>query len=153
MYTHTNYLLIKDDDNNIISQYDSITNFKKATNIGHGKLIAVLNNNNVNYELIKTLDENLPINKKLNRFTRSAKYFPIAIYDENMNLLAMYTNIALMQKFTKIPEYVGNNASKNIQKYKKRGNKFKKFYYIKKVSFSYFWISNCNIIDDSFILE
>ena len=143
------YIVLKDDDGNIISQYDSITKLSKIINMNNGKLLKVFDNNNVKYELLNTIDPDYPLNKKINKFQRSAKYFPMAIYDNNMNLLAIYTNIANMVKYTGIPEGRGNEASKKgIIKYRKRIRKNKKYYYIKKITYAEFFTAKCDIIDD-----
>lgn len=145
----SSYILLKDDNDNVISQYSSFTSFSKNTNINAGKIIKTLKNNNVNFELIEELSDKYPLDLKLNKFSKCAKYFPIAIYDEEMNLLALYTNIANMVKFTSIPEGRGTNASKKgIEKYKKRGKQYKNIYYIKKISFVDFFTLKCEIIDD-----
>lgn len=150
----SNYIALKSDNDTIISQYTSFQSFFKATNIKPGKLIQTLNNNNVNYELIDKILEHIPTNKKLNKFINCAKYFPIAVYDENMNLLAMYTNISSMTKNTTIPECKGTEANKKgLIKYKKRGKDYKKSYYIKKISFVDFFITPCDIIDEYLVIE
>lgn len=150
----SNYILLKDDDNNIISQYNSKRKLAEIININEGKILKVFDNNGVNYEMINEIDESCPLNKTINSFKRSSKYYPMAIYDDNMKLLAIYTNIASMVKNTGIPEGIGNDASKKeIVKYRKhiRGNK--KYYYIKKITYAEFFLSKCNIIDESLEIE
>lgn len=145
---NSNYILLKDDDGEIISQYDGKSKLANIINVNNGKILKTFDNNNVNYELINTINEDYPLNKKLNGFIRCAKYNPIAIYDNNMNLLAIYTNISSMVKNTGIPEARGNEASKKDKvKYKKRAKENKKYYYLKKITFIEFFLANCDIID------
>lgn len=146
--TDSNYILLKNDDGEIISQYDGKSKLANIININNGKILKTFDNNNVNYELINTINEDYPLNKKLNGFTRCAKYNPIAIYDNNMNLLAIYTNISSMVKNTGIPEARGNETSKKDKvKYKKRVKGNKKYYYLKKITFTEFFLADCDIID------
>ena len=151
---NSNYILLKDDNDNIISQYDSKIKLSKIININHGKLLKTFDNNNVNYELIDKINPNYPLNKELNNFKRCAKYYPISIYDNNMKLLAIYTNIASMTKNTGIPEARGNEVSKKEKvKYRKRVKNNKKYYYIKKLTFSEFFLANSKIIDNYLKIE
>lgn len=147
--SNSNYVLLKDDDDNIISQYNSKRKLAEIINVNEGKILEVFNNNGVNYEIIDEINKNYPLNKAVNSFKKSAKYYPIAIYDDNMTLLAIYTNIASMVKNTGIPEGVGNDASKKgIIKYRKHVRRNKKYYYIKKITYAEFFLSKCNIIDE-----
>ena len=146
--TDSNYILLKDNNGKIISQYDGKTKLANIININSGKILKTFDNNNVNYELINTINKNYPLNKKLNSFIRCAKYNPIAIYDDSMNLLAIYTNISSMVKNTGIPEARGNETSKKDKvKYKKRVKGNKKYYYLKKITFTEFFLADCDIID------
>lgn len=152
--TDSNYILLKDNNGKIISQYDGKTKLANIININSGKILKTFDNNNVNYELINTINKNYPLNKKLNSFIRCAKYNPIAIYDDSMNLLAIYTNISSMVKNTGIPEARGNETSKKDKvKYKKRVKGNKKYYYLKKITFTEFFLANCDIIDSHLKIE
>lgn len=152
--TDSNYILLKDNNGKIISQYDGKTKLANIININSGKILKTFDNNNVNYELINTINKNYPLNKKLNSFIRCAKYNPIAIYDDSMNLLAIYTNISSMVKNTSIPEARGNETSKKDKvKYKKRVKGNKKYYYLKKITFTEFFLANCDIIDSHLKIE
>lgn len=143
------YFIIKDDLGHIISQYDSIASFCKESNMSNGKLFQTLTNNKVDFEMIHNIDSSLPLNLKLNAFVKSAKYFPIAVYDEDMLLLAMYSNIASMCRHTGIPEGRGNQASKEgTIKYKKMGKEYKKTYQISKISYASFFTLSCDKIDE-----
>ena len=104
--------------------------------------------------MINTINKNYPLNKKLNSFIRCTKYNPIAIYDDSMNLLAIYTNISSMTKNTGISEAKGTEISKkgNV-KYKKRIKGNKKYYYLKKITFTEFFLANCDIIDSHLKIE
>lgn len=151
---NSNMILLKDDSEKAISQYSSIKSLSDSTNINSNKVLKTLKNNNVFFEYIDNLDESIPIDLNLNKFSRAAKYFPIAIYDKNMDLIAIYTNISFMNNCTKIPEYVGNEASKKrIVKYKKRGKKYKNYYYVKKISIIEFLTTKTNNIDKKIILD
>ena len=144
--TDSNYILLKDNDGK--------TKLANIININSGKILKTFDNNNVNYELINTINKNYPLNKKLNSFIRCAKYNPIAIYDDSMNLLAIYTNISSMVKNTSIPEARGNETSKKDKvKYKKRVKGNKKYYYLKKITFTEFFLANCDIIDSHLKIE
>ena len=150
----SNLIALKDDNGNIISQYSGLTILANAINIDSGKILKTLTNNNVNFEHIISLNKDYPIDLKLNKFTRSAKYFPFALHDEDMNLLALYTNGSLMTRFTGIPENIITKANKNgIIKYKKRGKQYKKQYHIKKISFVDFFTLQCDVIDQNFIIK
>lgn len=152
--TVSNLIALKDDNDNIISQYSGLIVLSNAMNIDSGKIIQTLTNNNVNFEHIASLNTDYPIDLELNKFTRSAKYFPLALYDENMNLLALYTNGSLMTKLTGISEHIVTKANQNgTIKYKKRGKQYKKQYHIKKISFVDFFTLQCDIIDQEFIIE
>lgn len=154
MTSDSNLIVLKDDEGNIISQYSSFKALSDTINLNAGKLLKTLKNNNVNFDCIKTLNNKYPIDLKLNKFVRSSKYFPLAVYDEDMNLLAMYTNGTLLTKFTTIPENVVTKANKNgIFKYKKRGKEYKNYYYIKKISFVDFFTYKCDIIDDELVIK
>lgn len=150
----SNLIALKNDNGDIISQYSGLVVLSNAINIDSGKIIQTLINNDVNFEHITSLNTDYPIDLELNKFTRSAKYFPLALYDENMNLLALYTNGSLMTKFTGVPENIITKANKNgTIKYKKRGKQYKKQYHIKKISFVDFFTLQCDIIDQEFTIK
>ena len=150
----SNYILLKDDNDNIISQYNSKTKLSEIININNGKILKTFDNNNVNYEITNEINPDYPLNKKLNSFKRCSKYYPIGIYDNEMNLLAVYTNIASMTENTGIPEARGNEASKKEKvKYRKRVKENQKYYYIKKITFTEFFLAQCDIIDDFLEIE
>lgn len=68
-----------------------------------------------------------------------------------MKLIAMYTNISIMNRLSAFPEYIGNKSNlKEPIKYKKRGKQYKNYYYIKKISFEDFFFSQCDVIDNYF---
>lgn len=143
----SNLIALKDDNDNIISQYSGLTILANTINIDSGKILKTLTNNNVNFEHIISLNKDYPIDLELNKLTRSTKYFPFALHDEDMNLLALYTNGSLMTRFTGIPENIITKANKNgIIKYKKQ-------YHIKKISFVDFFTLQCDVIDQNFIIK
>ena len=59
-----------------------------------------------------------------------------------------------MVKNTGIPEARGNETSKKDKvKYKKRVKGNKKCYYLKKITFTEFFLANCDIIDSHLKIE
>lgn len=145
------HIVLKKKNGDIISQYSNLQTLSNLINIDSCKLIKTLKNNNVNFELIDKIDNKLPLDLKLNPFKERTRYCPIAIYNENMKLIAMYTNISIMNRLSAFPEYIGNKSNlKEPIKYKKRGKQYKNYYYIKKISFEDFFFSQCDVIDNYF---
>lgn len=146
---NSKHLLLKDKNNNIISQYSNIKILSEIINIDAPKLIKTLKKHKVNISFIDNINENYPLDLKLNAFENKGTNIPIAIYDENMNLLAMYSSIISMTKYTSFSEYIGNKAEyKKLIKYKKRGNEYTKYYYLKKLSYEEFFLNKCDIINN-----
>ena len=144
------HLILKDKNDNIISQYSNIETFCEIVNMGAGhNFLERLQKHGVNINYIDHINPNLPLDKKINHFYVKGYYKPIAIYDNNMKILAMYSNINLMVKYTNICEAIGNKANiENPIRYKKRGEKYNNIYFIKKLSYEEFFITKCKIIDD-----
>lgn len=71
-----------------------------------------------------------------------------------MSLLGIYTNSVFVNRCTKIPKGVCTKAVKqHIVRYKKRGKKYKNYYYLKKISIADFFTINTKNIDKKIILD
>lgn len=147
-------IILKDIHGNIISQYSSLSTLSNIINIGSGKIVKTLNNNGIIIEFIDAFDINIPVDIILNSFNDSNNYCPIAIYDDSMNILVMYSTISTMSKMSNIPPHVlwGMNTL-DIIRYKKRGKKYNNFYNIKKITFKDFFTLRCSLIDTHFKIK
>ena len=151
---NSNMILLKDDSGKAISQYSSIKALSDCTNISVGGIFKTLKNNNIRFEYIYELNNLIPIDLNLNKLSKSAKYYPFALYDKDMSLLGIYTNSVFVNRCTKIPKGVCTKAVKqHIVRYKKRGKKYKNYYYLKKISIADFFTINTKNIDKKIILD
>ena len=143
---------IYDNKGTLISQYENTFKLEDATGKHRGNLMKTLKENN-NLKEINSINYELPINKELNKSNEYIKN-PIAIYDNDLNLIALYSNISSLEKNTTITRSIGRKLKEDdFYKYKKRGKEFKQIYYLKNISFIDFFILDCNIIDEKLVIR
>lgn len=142
-------IVLMNEKNEIISQYSNISTLSKIVNIGDSKIAKTMSNNGLHIEQIDKISSEYPLDLRLNSFYQRHTYCPIAIYDDNMNILAIYSNINLMTQFTILSESIGNKANLLIPiRHKKRGKQFENYYHLKKLTFEEFFLSECKNIDN-----
>ena len=125
--------LLKDDDNNIISQYDTLSNFSEIINMERITATFMLKNK-LNIEFINHKIENIETNKKLNKVNGEKIVQCYKVMDINYKTLAVYSSASAMEKYTdtsrRITTKINSNEPYLYKQRKKNGNKF----YIQKIS-------------------
>ena len=149
-HCNAKHYVLYDEKGNIFSQYENTFILEELTN----KSRDVLNRNlKENLYEINNIDYNLPVNKKLNS-TKEKLITPIALYDDNFNIIGLYSNSQSLQRNTTITRGIIPKLKYNdFYKYKKCGKKYKKIYYLKKISYINFLTTKCSVIDDKLVIE
>lgn len=138
-----------DDNGLLISQYENMFKLEEATNKHRGTLVNILNGN---LEERFFIDYNLPVNIELNK-TNESIHNPIAIYDNSFNLIALYSSMSAVSKYTGIARSIGRKIEDKFYRYKKCGKEFKQIYYLKKISVVDFLATECEVIDEQMVIR
>lgn len=146
------HYVLYNNNGDLISQYENTFKLEDATGRHRGCLIESLKENN-NLKEIDSINYELPVNKELNKSNEKINN-PIAIYDGELNLIALYSNMSSLERNTTISRHIGRKINENdFYKYKKRGKEFKQIYYLKKIALIDFLTINCNIIDEKLVIR
>lgn len=148
-HSRAKHYVLLDNNKNIVSQYENTFQLEKATKKSRGILKKILKDNLIE---IDNIDYTLPINKCLNQ-SEYPMVIPIAIYDEEYNLIGLYSNGVSMEEHTTITRRILTKIENDFYRYKKRGKEYKKIYYIKKIDCIDFFTMNCDIIDGKLVIE
>lgn len=134
----------------LFSQYENKFILENITGKSRGLLNEKLKDN---LKEIETVDYNFPVNKKLNSSSEKLN-IPVALYDENYNIIGIYSNSQSLERNTTITRRIFNKLNYNdFYKYKKRSKEYKKIYYLKKINCVDFFTIECDVIDDKLVIE
>lgn len=148
-HCNAKHYILLDNENNLISQYENTFKLEECTGKSRGFLNEILKGNLLE---VKDIDYSLPVNKQLNK-SDERLFIPILLYDENYNIIGLYSNSQSLEKHTTISRRVIAKVGNDFYKYKKRGKQYKKIYYIKKINYIDFFIIECDNIDGKLVIE
>lgn len=139
-----------DNEGNLFSQYENTFILESLTGKSRGVLNKKLKDN---LKEITNIDYNLPVNKKLNQ-SNEVINTPVAIYDDNYNIIGIYSNSQSLQRNTTISRGIFNKIKYNeYYKYKKLGKNYRNYYYLKRINYIDFLTIECDLIDDKLVIE